>query len=60
MLGPPLVELDCCDVLQKVHASLTGKDLTHEHKVKAKGRRGSVLLDIVKARDVGAPENGID
>ena len=52
-LGPPVVELGWCDILQTASASFTFHDpqrvsivTATTGNVKAKGRRGSVLLDM--------------
>ena len=58
-LGPPLVQLEWCDILQHMHVSFTHKDLSDpagrvaatNSKTKTNGRRGSALLDMTKAKE---------
>ena len=55
--GLPLVDLDWCDILQKVYASLTFEtsrscwnSCRHEWQSEGEKSRGSVLLDMVETK----------
>ena len=61
-LGPRLVEQDWCDILQNKYASMTLTHVTEliitakSGKVKAKRRRGWVLVDMVQETEIGQQE----